>query len=111
MKPFVGVAAVLALIAFGCDAPLPTRQTDAEFSRERKSIWSARSMTAWKSTHSVKRRRTILGMHTEYAQQRYLMAMATDNAAAECQLRALQSCESLHPGDCIATPDEVRGRR
>jgi hypothetical protein len=38
MKPFVGVAAVLALIAFGCDAPLPTRQTDAEFSRERKSI-------------------------------------------------------------------------
>jgi hypothetical protein len=50
-------------------------------------------------------------MHTEYAQQRYLMAMATDNAAAECQLRALQSCESLHPGDCIATPDEVRGRR
>jgi hypothetical protein len=38
MKPFVGVAAVLALIVFGCDAPLPTRQTDTEFSREMTEI-------------------------------------------------------------------------
>jgi hypothetical protein len=113
VKLFLGVAAVLALVASGCDTPVSPQQTDAEFSREMTEIHLIGPLNDCLKKHPLSgaQKDYLLGMHSEYARQHYLMAMATDNAAAECQLRALQVCESLHPGDCVATPDEVRGRR
>ena len=104
---------IFLLIGTGCNSPSPPPTTDAEFARQMTEIHLIGPLNDCLKKHPLSQAQKdyLLGMHSEYAQQRYLMAMATDNAAAECQLRALQFCESLHPGDCVATPEEVRGRR
>jgi hypothetical protein len=111
-KILTGVLGGCALVTSGCDTP-PPQQTDAELSRELTEIHLIGPLNDCLKKHPLSdaQKDYLLGMHSEYARQHYLMAMATDDAAAECQLRALQVCESLHPGDCIATPEEVRGRR
>lgn len=45
------------------------------------------------------------GKINTYKIQRYLMALASTDRQAACQQRAVQVCERVTPGQCIAQPD------
>jgi hypothetical protein len=100
----LSLAAILALA--GCTSAPPAKTTAdllADMERGQAEISLIGPLAdCLKPPLSAAQKEYLTGGIGNYKIQRYLMAVGTSNDEAACQLRAVQFCERVTPGQCIA---------
>jgi len=106
MRPKISLVLILgfliASIACAKQPPAPTRTPEQLIGQNLLIIQFAACV------HATTAQRQYLGGLSTYRAQRYLLALATSDAEAECDMQAIKSCESVTPGACIAPRDEAQ---
>jgi PST family polysaccharide transporter len=103
----------LAFFLASCSPSLPTAETTERASTEILRVIAenrliAMQMKCLEEPLSDAQKNYLLASRSEYVIQSYLSALG---AGAECQKRALRVCERTDPGQCVAVPGELNGRR